>query len=218
MIHFEQKGMFAPFTILTSLLTGISFPLLGSYLVLNLNLATNLYFTGVILVVVGGFTAQWMLAHTVHDLIHRKLENRKTLQPRTLRLLLLCSLIILAFITIYLTVQRGWPVAVFAFIGLVVCLYAEGLLHHESQMAFGAMFLVIGSFYVQVATLDIPVITWFCVLCIGLFAFFIQYGWLLFYRLDDYQFSHKVKNRSILISKFALVFLLLYFILSQISL
>ena len=63
--------------------------------------------------------------------------------------LFVISLIILISIAIYLTVERGWPVMVFAIIGGIMSMYAEGLLHHESQMAFGAMFLVIGAFYFQ---------------------------------------------------------------------
>jgi hypothetical protein len=92
-------------------------------------------------------------------------------------------------------------------------MYAEGLLHHESQMAFGAMFLLIGGFYVQVATLDLDYIIWIKVICLSIFAFVSQYGWLLFYRLDDYGWNKKIKNRSILITKTGLIFLIIYFLL-----
>ena len=94
------------------------------------------------------------------------------------------SLLILLAISIYLTLKRGWPVLVFSIIGGIICLYAEGLFHHESQLALGAMFLVIGGFYVQVGTLNLDNIIWLKVLYISLFALLSQYGWNLFYRLD----------------------------------
>lgn len=102
---------------------------------------------------------------------------------------------------------------VFSIVGAVVSMYAEGLIHHESQMAFGAMFLVIGGFYVQAATLNLEMIVWIKVICMSIFAFFSQYGWLLFYRLDDYKYDTGVKNKSILITKVGLIFLILYFLL-----
>jgi hypothetical protein len=80
-------------------------------------------------------------------------------------------------------------------------MYAKGFLHHGSQMGIGAMTLVIGGFHVQSATLDLDFIIWFKVINIALFAFLSQYGWLLFYRLDDYVWDKRIKNRSILIAK-----------------
>jgi len=209
----EKKGMLAPYTILTSLLTGIGFPLLGSLIALNIGKIEGIYVEGIILVVIGGFVADWVFAHTIHDIYHMKIEERVTFSKRTLKVLLIVSFLFLSMITIYLTLQRGWPVLVFSIIGGIVSMYAEGLLHHESQMAFGAMFLVIGGFYVQVGTLNLDYIVWIRVLCIALFAFFSQYGWLLIYRLDDYEYDEKRKNRNILITKSALIFLILYFLL-----
>jgi hypothetical protein len=52
---------------------------------------------------------------------------------------------------------------------------------------------------------------WLECLLLSLFAFFSQYGWLLFYRLDDYGWSEKVRNESILITKLGLVFLVILF-------
>jgi hypothetical protein len=209
----DKKGMLAPFTILTSVITGAGFPLLGSLLALDLQVINTAYIEGIGLVMVGGFMAHWVLAHAIHDLFHMELEERITFSKKTLKILLVGSLIILFTIALYLTIQCGWPVLVFAVIGGLVSLYAEGLMHHESQMAFGAMFLVIGGFYVQVGTLDLDYRTWFQVLCISLFAFFSQYGWLLFYRLDDYRYNEKIKNRSILVTKAALFFLIIYLIM-----
>ena len=209
----EKKGMLAPYTILTSLLTGIGFPLLGSLIALNIGKIEGIYVEGIILVVIGGFVADWVFAHTIHDIYHMKIEERVTFSKRTLKVLLIVSFLFLSMIAIYLTLQRGWPVLVFSIIGGIVSMYAEGLLHHESQMAFGAMFLVIGGFYVQVGTLNLDYIVWIRVLCIALFAFFSQYGWLLIYRLDDYEYDEKRKNRNILITKSALIFLILYFLL-----
>ncbi len=209
----ERKGMLAPFTILTSLFTGICFPLLGSLIALNLGVTKEFYIDGIILVVIGGFIAQWILAHTIHDIYHMKIEERITLSKNKLKILFLISLLILLTIAIYLTIERGWPVLIFSIVGGIVSLYAEGLLHHESQMAFGAMFLVIGSFYVQAGTLNLDYIIWLRVISIALFAFFSQYGWLLIYRLDDYKYNEKIKNRDILITKSGLIFLVIYFLL-----
>jgi len=168
---------------------------------------------GIILVMVGGFLAHWILSHTVHDYFHYKIEKRHTISKKALLILMVTSAVVLLVIAIYLSLERGWPVMVFSVIGAFVSLYAEGLLHHESQMAFGAMFLLIGGFYVQAATLDLGYIIWIKVICLSLFAFVSQYGWLLFYRLDDYGWSKKVKNRSILITKTGLIFLIIYFFL-----
>ena len=136
-----------------------------------------------------------------------------TFSKKTLKTLLVVSLLILLGIAVYLTMQRGWPVMVFALIGGIMSMYAKGLLHHESQMAFGAMFLVIGGFYVQVGTLNLDYIIWVRTLGIALFAFFSQYGWLLLYRLDDYGYNEQRKNLSILVTKSAIFFLILYFLL-----
>ena len=209
----EKKGILSPFTIFTCIITGAVFPLLGSLIALDLKIIDHPYLLGIALVMFGGFIAHWILSHTIHDLIHIKIEKRDTLSKSTLKMLLIFSLIILLTIAIYLTIERGWPVLVFSIIGFFVSLYAEGLLHSESQMAFGAMFLVIGGFYVQVGTLDLDYVIWLKVICIALFAFISQYGWLLFYRLDDYNWNIKTKNTSILITKTALFFLILYFLL-----
>lgn len=210
---FEKKGMLAPFTILTSIFTGMCFPLIGSIIALDLGVVKSLYINGVILVLIGGFLAHWVFAHAVHDYYHYDIEKRVTFSKKLLIILFAISLIILLSIAIYLSFERGWPVMVFAVIGGIMSMYAEGLLHHESQMAFGAMFLVIGGFYVQAGTLNLDYIIWIQVLFIGLFAFFSQYGWLLIYRLDDYKYNEKIKNRNILITKVGLLFLILYLIL-----
>ena len=212
-MKFEKKGMLAPYTIITSIVTGACFPLLGSIIAMDLGVINEFFTEGILLVVIGGFIAHWVLAHTIHDLYHIDLESRVTFSKRTLKILLVISLIILLSIAFYLTFQRGWPVIVFSIIGGVMSLYAEGLLHHESQMAFGAMFLIFGGFYVQAGTLNLDYLIWMQVLCISLFAFFSQYGWLLIYRLDDYKYNEKIKNRNILITKVGLLFLILYFIL-----
>jgi hypothetical protein len=209
---FEKKGMLAPFTILTSIFTGMGFPLIGSLIALDIGVVNSLYTNGVILVLIGGFLAHWVFAHAVHDYYHFDIEKRVTFSKKSLIILFAISLIILLSIAVYLTLERGWPVMVFALIGGVMSMYAEGLLHHESQMAFGAMFLVIGAFYVQAGTLNLDVLVWLRVLCIALFAFFSQYGWLLIYRLDDYQYNEKKKNFSIIVTKTSIIFLIFYFI------
>ena len=212
-MKFEKKGMLAPFTVITSTITGIGFPLLGSLVALDLGITKTIYIEGIVLVMIGGFLTQWVLAHTIHDIYHMDIEERITFSKNTLKVLLAISASFLLGIAIYLAIQRGWPVLIFAIIGGIVSLYAEGLLHHESQMAFGAMFLVIGSFYVQSGTLHLDYITWFKILCISLFAFLSQYGWILIYRLDDYKYNEKRKNRSILITKSALFLLIIYLLL-----
>jgi hypothetical protein len=212
-MKFEKKGMLAPFTIFTSLFTGLGFPLLGSLAALDLGVIDELYLEGLILVIIGGFLAQWILAHTIHDLYHIDLEKRITFSKKTLKLLLVISFILLLCIAIYLTIQCGWPVFVFSVIGGIVSLYAEGLLHHESQMAIGAMFLVIGAFYVQGKTLNLEIIIWLQILSLALFSFLSQFGWLLIYRLDDYKYNESRKNRFILVTKSALIFLIIYLLL-----
>ncbi len=212
----EKKGMLSPFTVFTSIITGGFFPLLGSFFA---SLFVNkIYFAGIVLTAVGGFIAHYVLAHTIHDIFHYEIEPRLTMSKKALKILLFLSASILLAIAIYLTYYAGWPVLVFSIIGAVACMYAEGLIHHEAQMAFGAMFLVIGSFYVQVGYSEgvkgafaIGVKPWVELVLLSLFAFFSQYGWLLFYRLDDYGWSEKVRNESILITKIGLIFLVAVF-------
>lgn len=215
----EKKGMLSPFTIFTSIITGGFFPLLGSFFALGfiekIYGMVKVYWTGVILTSIGGFIAHYVLAHTIHDLFHYEIEPRKTFSKRMLKILLVISLILLLSIAFYLTYYCGWPVLVFSIIGGIACLYAEGLLHHESQMAFGAMFLVIGSFYVQIGyfnkVMEIGLKAWIETILLSLFAFFSQYGWLLFYRLDDYGWDAKKRNESILLTKVGLIFLVMVF-------
>lgn len=211
----EEKGMLSHFTIFTSIITGSFFPLLASFYAAIL--IGKIYWVGVILTSLGGFLTHYVLAHTIHDLYHYEIEKRCTLSKRALKILLVACLIVLLSIAIYLAWQSGWPVIVFAVIGAIVSLYAEGLMHHESQMAFGAMFLVIGSFYVQAGYfygVDGAFKLgkeWLEIILLSLFAFFSQYGWLLFYRLDDYGWSPKKRNESILITKLGLIFLVAVF-------
>ena len=80
-MKFEKKGMLAPFTILTSIVTGVGFPLLGSLAAIDLNVIDAIYYEGIILVLIGGFMAQWVYAHTIHDIYHIDLEKRKTFYP-----------------------------------------------------------------------------------------------------------------------------------------
>ncbi|HEB37640.1 MAG TPA: hypothetical protein ENI14_03150 [Thermoplasmatales archaeon] len=213
----EKKGMISPFTILTSILTGGFFPLLGSffaYIFIN-----RIYWEGIILTSVGGFVAHYFLAHSIHDLYHYKIEKRSTLSKKSLKIVFAISAIFLLFIAIYLTLKCGWPVLIFSIIGAIACIYAEGLLHHESQMAFGAMFLVIGSFYVQVGypygidgAMNIGFKPWLEIILMSLFAFFSQYGWLMFYRIDDHGWKRTTINKSIMLTKTGLVFLVLVFV------
>ena len=150
-----------------------------------------------------------------------KIEERVTLSKTALKILFVVTAAILLFIAFYLTYYTGWPVLAFAFIGAIASMYAEGLIHHESQMAIGAMFLVIGSFYVQlgysmngnVGDVFSETKAWVECILLSLFAFFSQYGWLLFYRLDDYGWSTKKRNESILITKIGLIFLVALFAL-----
>jgi hypothetical protein len=209
----DMKGLLSPFTLLTSFLTGMGFPLIGALIFLDLEQDHPLYFIGLVLTMIGGFIAHWLLAHSIHDYFKRDTQNRKTISKNGLRLIYILSIFILFTIATYLSIYRGWPVLIFSIIGLICCTYAEGILHHESQMAFGAMFLVIGGFYVQAGTLLLDSLIWIKVILMALFAFFSQYGWLLFYRIDDYKWDDKIKNRSILITKSALLFLILYLLL-----
>ena len=128
----EKKGMLAPFTIITSFITGIGFPLLGSLIALDLGVIKQPYTEGIILVLIGGFLAQWTQAHTIHDLYHYDKDERITLSKKSLKTIFVISTILLFIIMIYLTIQRGWPILVFAIIGAIVSMYAEGLIHIKS--------------------------------------------------------------------------------------
>lgn len=209
-MQINKKGMLAPFTILTSIITGIGFAALGSIIAYDMKLIESFYLEGLILVIIGGFIAQWSFAHSIHDYIHSDIDDRITLSKKSLKITLTLSLISLFIIALYLTYQRGWLVLLFSVIGLIVSLYAEGLLHFRFQMAIGATFLVMGSFYVQTGTLNIELIQWLKLISVSLFAFMSQFGWILLYRLDDYKYNEKLKNKGILVTKTALIFLVIY--------
>jgi len=76
---------------------------------------------------------------------------------------------------------------------------------------------VIGAFYVQMGYfMNMDEVfslwkEWLEVTLLSLFAFFSQYGWLLFYRLDDYGWDPKKRNESILMTKIGLIFLVALF-------
>jgi len=208
-----SKGMLSPFTVVTSFITGGLFPVLGSVIAVDTGAVSSLNLFNMLLVMVGGFLAHWVLAHTIHDLYHYDIEKRETFSKPVLKVLLVVSVVVLLGIAFYLAFTVGWLVLVFSAIGAVTCLYAEGLLHYEAQMAVAAFFLVIGAFYVQTGTLMLSTRILLRLLSMSLFAFFSQYGWLLFYRLDDYDWSPAVRNKSIILTKTGLPFLILYFLL-----
>lgn len=212
-----KKGIFSPFTIVTSLVTGGLFPLLGSVAAVSTGALESLYLQRLILVVLGGFLAHWLLTHTIHDLLHYEEDDtegkRQTLSRKNLKILMFVSAAILLMIALYLTWVVGWPVLVFSVLGAFLCMYGRGLLYHESMMAFAALFLVIGAFYVQVGTFDLESVIWLKVAFLSLFSFFSQYGWLHMYRLDHYGWSERERNRGILITKMGLPFLILYFLI-----
>ena len=83
--------MLSPYTIITCIFTGALFPLLGSLLALDLNVVDKPYYEGIILVMIGGFIAHYLLSHTIHDLVHLKIEKRETTSPTTLKILLVSS-------------------------------------------------------------------------------------------------------------------------------
>jgi hypothetical protein len=126
------------------------------------------------------------------------------------------SAAVLLMIALYLTWVAGWPILVFSGLGALFCMYGRGLLYHESMMAFAALFLVIGGFYVQVGTFNLDGVIWVKILFLALFAFFSQYGWLHMYRLDHYDWSERERNRGILITKMGLPFLVLFFFIDLI--
>ena len=201
---------------MTSVVTGGLFPLLGSLVAVTLGAVESLHVFRLVLVLLGGFLAHWLLTHTIHDLLHYE-ENdaegkRQTLSKPSLKRLMVFSLIILVAIALYLSWVAGWPVLVFATLGAICSMYGRGLLYHESMMAFAAFFLIIGGFYVQVGTLAIESEAWLRVILLALFAFFSQYGWLHMYRLDHYGWSEKERNRGILLTKMGLPFLILFFL------
>lgn len=208
-----SKGMLSPFTVVTSFITGGLFPFLGSVIAVDTGATASLNIPNLLLVMVGGFLAHWVLAHTIHDLYHYDIEKRDTFSKPVLKVLLVASAVVLLGIAFYLAFTVGWLVLVFSAIGAITCMYGEGLLHHESQMAVAAFFLVVGAFYVQTGTLMLSTRILLRLLSMSLFAFFSQYGWLLFYRLDDYGWSPAVRNRSIILTKIGLPFLIVYFLL-----
>jgi fatty acid desaturase len=177
----------------------------------------SIHLQRLILVVLGGFIGHWLLTHTIHDLLHYEEGDaegkRQTLSKKNLKILMVFSASILLLIALYLTWVAGWPVLVFSVLGGLLCMYGRGLLYHESMMAFAALFLVIGGFYVQVGTFNLESVIWLKVIFLSLFSFFSQYGWLHMYRLDHYDWSERERNRGILITKMGLPFLIVYFLI-----
>ena len=42
-MKFQSKGMLSPFTVITSVLTGVGFPLLGSFVALDIGVVDTVY-------------------------------------------------------------------------------------------------------------------------------------------------------------------------------
>lgn len=210
----KRKGTFSTYTIFTAILTGGAFSLIGSLI------APETYLDRLILAAVGCFLAHWILSHAFHDLYHYTEKERKemsTVSTCMLKVLIIVSAVVLLFIAIYLALQAGWMVIVFAVIGAVLCTYAKHLLYHEIMYALAGFFALMGSFYVQTSHFSMDMLT-LKALLMSMFAFFTCYGWIHIYRLDHYGWTAKERNKGLTITKLGIPFLILYFLVDKIAL
>ncbi len=209
----KRKGTFSGYTIFTAFMTGGAFSLIGSLI------APQIYLDRFILAAFGSFWAHWILSHAFHDLFHYTEEERKkmsTVSVNMLKFLIVASAVLLLSIAIYLSIQSGWLVIVFAILGGVLSMYAERILYHEAMYAFAAFFALIGSFYVQTSHLGIDMET-LKILLMGGFAFFTSYGWIHIYRLDHYGWTAKERNKGLTIGKLGIPFVILFFLVDKIN-
>jgi len=51
---------------------------------MNLKVISKFYIEGIILVMVGGFIAHYILTHSFHDYFHMKIDKRSTLSKKKL--------------------------------------------------------------------------------------------------------------------------------------
>ena len=205
----EQKGIFSGYIIFNAIITGGAFSIIGSLI------APQFLIDRLILAAFGSFWAHWILTHAFHDLFHyteAEREKMATVNTLTLKILIAVSIIMLLSIAIYLSLEAGWLVLVFAVIGAVLCMYARKLLYHEVMYALAGFFALIGSYYVQSSHFAFDMAT-LKVIFMATFAFFSWYGWIHIYRLDHYGWTAKEKNIGLVIGKLGIPFLILYFLL-----
>ncbi|MFQ6084891.1 MAG: hypothetical protein ACE5OY_01295 [Candidatus Bathyarchaeia archaeon] len=180
------KGIKSLEYLIFTFLSGISAAILGTLLAYP-----NLHLDRFILVLIGVFTLQAVVAHGIHDLYHG--GHRKTYSKRVLKILIAGGLILIAIIGAYLTYSSGWLVLLFAGAGIALSFYAKGLLYIEEMFPTAGALVVLGSYYVQASTLS------FQVAVLALCSFFWWYGGIHIYRLDDYGWSQKEKTKGLVL-------------------
>lgn len=195
-----SKGIASPVYNLLTLLTGVAFAILGGTLSFK-------YLDRLILTVTGVGLAQ-TVTHAIHDLELK--GERTTFSDRTLKAFIVLGFIILGIIAIYLAYFAGWFVLVLAFIGFISCFY--GKIHEHIMFGFAGFFVTLGSSFVQTSTVS------YKSLALSLFAFFLWFGGIHIYKLNDWIEERKSleeeKNKGLIIICLGIIPLIMTFLVA----
>lgn len=190
-----SKGLASKEYILFSILAGFQLSLLGSFAAWP-----TIYVDRLILAAIAAFLVEGVMSHSVHDIVHG--GERKTLSKKWLLIMFAVGTVVFFVITVVLALMAGWPLLLFGAAGIILSLYAKGLLYDEKMFSTGCFLVVLASYYVQTSTVTPGI------LMLATFAFMLTLGGIHVYRIDDYPNPMEEKNKGLIIILLSMPFLI----------
>lgn len=190
-----SKGLASKEYILFSILAGFQLSLLGSFAAWP-----TIYVDRLILAAIAAFLVEGVMSHSVHDIVHG--GERKTLSKKWLLIMFAVGTVVFFVIIVVLALMAGWPLLLFGAAGIILSLYAKGLLYDEKMFSTGCFLVVLASYYVQTSTVTPGI------LMLATFAFMLTLGGIHVYRIDDYPNPMEEKNKGLIIILLSMPFLI----------
>lgn len=200
MVRTMSKGLTSKEYILFSILVAFQLSLLGS-----LAAWPKIYVDRLILAAVAALLAEGVMSHSIHDIIHG--GERKTLSKKWLLTMFVAGTVVFFVIIVVLALMAGWPLLLFGVAGIILSLYAKGLLYDEKVFSTGCFLVVLASYYVQTSTVTPGI------LMLAAFAFMLSLGGIHVYRIDDYPNPMEEKNKGLFIIMLSMPFLIVALLL-----
>lgn len=200
MVRTMSKGLASKEYILFSVLVAFQLSLLGSFAAWPTIYADRLILAGI-----AAFLAEGVMAHSVHDIVHG--GERKTLSKKWLLTMFVVGTVAFFVIIVVLALKAGWPLLLFGAAGVVLSLYAKGLLYDEKMFSTGCFLVVLASYYVQTSTVTLGI------LMLAAFVFMLTFGGIRVYRLDDYPNPMEEKNKGLFLILLSIPFLIVALLL-----
>lgn len=195
-----SKGIASKEYILFSFLVASQLSLLGSFAAWP-----SLYLDRLMLAAIAAFIVEGVMTHSVHDIVHG--GERKTFPKKWLFILLITGSAAFFTIVVALAIMAGWPILLFGAAGMILSLYARGLLYDEKMFAIGGSLVVLASYFAQTSTLTSGI------LALAVFIFMLCWGGIHIYRIDDYPNPMKEKNKGLFLILLSIPFLIMAMLL-----